>query len=252
VEVCAIEIKDLKHQIAHSSRYSVLSLPCDVCGSLKGKLFHAVKENTKMKQEVAYLTSRLERIVLSKKMITKDLSRVEESATKYTYKLGVGFERCEKKGEKSAPKFVSSSNYHKQEEALKPTKTHYPSNPKPSFNPKKEVRKNPSREGKLLFAYFVTMLVTWMSFAFVIRELRRCALSMLETRIVMSSLSFHLILTLVLCLALLLVLCLISLMDLTITHMVLVHERTTLCLDALVTVHVLIMEIVSCVGMVFL
>jgi hypothetical protein len=170
------------------------------------------------------LTSRLERTVLSKKMIAEDLSRVEESATKSTYKLGVGFERCEKKGEKSAPKFVSSSNYHKVEEALKPTKTHYPSNPKPSFNPKKEVRKNPSQEGKLLFAYFVAMLVTWMSFAFVIRELRRCALSMLETRIMMSSLSFHLVLTLVLCLALLLVLCLISLMDLTITHMVLVHE----------------------------
>jgi hypothetical protein len=30
-------------------------------------------------------------------MIEEDLSRVEESATKSTYKLGVGFERCEKK-----------------------------------------------------------------------------------------------------------------------------------------------------------
>jgi hypothetical protein len=55
--------------------------------------------------------------------------------------LGVGFERCENKGEKSAPKFIPSSNYHKEEEALKPTKTHYPSNPKSSFNPKREVRK---------------------------------------------------------------------------------------------------------------
>jgi hypothetical protein len=50
----------------------------------------------------------------------------------------------------------------------------------------------------------------------------------------------------VLCLALLLVLHLSSLMDLTIAHMVLVHERTTLSLDALVTAHVLIMVIVSC------
>jgi hypothetical protein len=49
--------------------------------------------------------------------------------------------RCEKKDEKSAPKFVPSSSYHKEEEALKPTKAHYPSNPKPSFNPKREVRK---------------------------------------------------------------------------------------------------------------
>jgi hypothetical protein len=55
--------------------------------------------------------------------------------------LGVGFERCEDKGERSAPKFVPSSNYQKEKEALKPTKTNYPSNSKPSFNPKREVRK---------------------------------------------------------------------------------------------------------------
>jgi hypothetical protein len=57
LEACAVEIKNLKHQIAHSSCYSVLSPPCDACGSLKGKLFHAIKENTKLKQEVGYLTS---------------------------------------------------------------------------------------------------------------------------------------------------------------------------------------------------
>jgi hypothetical protein len=86
---------------------------------------------------------------LSEKIIEKDLSRFEESATKSIYKLGVGFERCEKKGEKSATKFVPSSSYHKEEEALKPTKSHYPSNPKPSFNPKREARKETSkpREG---------------------------------------------------------------------------------------------------------
>jgi hypothetical protein len=55
--------------------------------------------------------------------------------------LGVGFERCEKKDEKSTPKFVPSSSYHKEEEAIKPTKTHYPSNLKPFFNPMREVRK---------------------------------------------------------------------------------------------------------------
>jgi hypothetical protein len=98
LEACAVEIKDLKHQIAHSSRYSVLSPPCNACDSLKGKLFHATKENTELKQEVAYLISRLERTVVSEKLIEDDLSRVEESATKSTYKLGVGFERCEDKG----------------------------------------------------------------------------------------------------------------------------------------------------------
>jgi hypothetical protein len=91
---------------------------------------------------------------------------------------------------------------------------------------------------------------------------------MLETHIVMSSLicylvlilMFHLGLTImlhlalfhVLCLALLLVLCLSSLMDLIIAHMVLVHDRTALSLEALDTVHVLIVVIVSRVSLVSL
>jgi hypothetical protein len=111
------------------------------CLSLKGKLFHATKKNTELQHEVAYLTARLEKTVLSEKMIEEDLSRVEKSATKSTYRLSIGFERCEKKGEKSAPKFVPNSSYHKEEEALKSTKAHYPSNPKSSFNPKREVKR---------------------------------------------------------------------------------------------------------------
>jgi hypothetical protein len=87
------------------------------------------------------LTVRLEKTILSEEMIEEDLSWAEESATKSTYRLGIGFERYEKKDEKSAPKFVPSSSYHKEEEALKPTKTHYPSNPKPSFNPKRGVKR---------------------------------------------------------------------------------------------------------------
>jgi hypothetical protein len=79
--------------------------------------------------------------------------------------------------------------------------------------------------------------------------LRADALIMLETHIVMSSLIFRLALTLVLCLALLPVRCLSLLMDLTITHMVLIHERTVLSLDALVTAHVFIVVIISHVGM---
>jgi hypothetical protein len=65
------------------------------------------------------------------------------SATKSTYKLRVDFDRCEDKGEKRASKFVPTSIYHKDEETIKSTKTHYTSSPKPSFNPKREVRKNP-------------------------------------------------------------------------------------------------------------
>jgi hypothetical protein len=41
-------------------------------------------------------------------------------------------------------------------------------------------------------------------------------------------------------------------MDLTIAHMILVHDRTDLCLDALVTAHILIVEIVFRKDMVFL
>jgi hypothetical protein len=87
------------------------------------------------------LTSRLERTIVSEKMIEDDFSRVEESATKSTFKLGVVFERSEDKSEKRAPKFVPTSNYYKEEEIIKSIKTHYPSSPKPSFNPKREVRR---------------------------------------------------------------------------------------------------------------
>jgi hypothetical protein len=114
----------------------------------------------------------------------------------------------------------------------------------------------------------MAVLVTWMSFASDIRELRVGVLSMLETHIVMSLLIFCLVLILMFCLAftlvlrlvlfhllcltLLPVLCLSLLMDLTISHRVLVHERTVVCLDALDMAHVLIMVIVSRVGLVFL
>jgi hypothetical protein len=91
LEASVVEIKDLKHKLDHSSCYTILSPSCVVCDSLKGKLFHATKENTELKQEVAYLTSRLERTAVNEKMIEDDLSRVEESATKSTYKLGIVF-----------------------------------------------------------------------------------------------------------------------------------------------------------------
>ena len=82
---------------------------------------------------------------------------------------------------------------------------------------------------------------------------------MIETHIMMSLLIcrlaliliFRPALTLVLLLALSHVLCLSSLMDLTIAHMVLAHERTALSLDALVTAHVLIVVTVYRVGLVF-
>jgi hypothetical protein len=91
-----------------------------------------------------------------------------------------------------------------------------------------------------------------MSFPSGARGLRGGALIMLETHIVMSFLIYRLALSLTLCHTLLLMLYLSSLMDLIITYMVLVHKRTVLSLDALVTAHVLIVVIVSYVGLFFL
>jgi hypothetical protein len=48
LEALTIEIKDLKHKLDHSSRYTILSPPCEACVSLNGKLFYAIKENTEL------------------------------------------------------------------------------------------------------------------------------------------------------------------------------------------------------------
>jgi hypothetical protein len=103
-----------------------------------------------------------------------------------------------------------------------------------------------------LFACFVAIPVTWMSFTSGARGLRGGALIIPETHIAMCFLIFCLTLSLALCLALLLMLCLSSLMDLTIAHIILVHERSTLCLDALVMAHTSIVVIASRIGLVFL
>jgi hypothetical protein len=91
-------------------------------------------------QDVAYLTSRLERTKLSEKIIEEDLSWVDECVTRSIHKLGLGYERCEDKGEIST-KFVLSSTYNDDEETLKVKQISYPLNPKPSFNPKRGVKR---------------------------------------------------------------------------------------------------------------
>jgi hypothetical protein len=42
-EASAVEIKDLRYKLDHSSHYTILSPLCGACVSLKGKLFHATK-----------------------------------------------------------------------------------------------------------------------------------------------------------------------------------------------------------------
>jgi hypothetical protein len=79
--------------------------------SLKGKFVHAINENTMLVQNVAYLTSQLERTKLSREMIKKNLSQVDECVTRSMHKIGLGYERCKDKGE-IFTKFVPSSTYN--------------------------------------------------------------------------------------------------------------------------------------------
>jgi hypothetical protein len=67
LEAATVEIKDLKHKLDHPSHYTVLSPPCEACVSLKGKLFHAIKENTQLQQEVAYLIAHLQKLFRARK-----------------------------------------------------------------------------------------------------------------------------------------------------------------------------------------
>jgi hypothetical protein len=61
----SLKVKELETKLLQKPRILVTSPPCEVCGTLKGKLFHATNKNTELKQEIAYLTSRLERTVVS-------------------------------------------------------------------------------------------------------------------------------------------------------------------------------------------
>jgi hypothetical protein len=90
-----------------------------------------------------------------------------------TYKKGLGYERCEDKGETST-KFVPSSTYKDEEETLKAKQIPYPPNPKPYFNPKRaQVKPSFSNLDGVYFACFVVVRGTWTSFAFGAREWRR-------------------------------------------------------------------------------
>jgi hypothetical protein len=136
LDACSLNVKKLETKLLEKSHVLVTLSPCEFCVSFKGNLVHATNENTMLMQDVAYLTSRLERTKLSEKMIEEDLSRVDECVTCSIHKLGLGYERCEDNGEVYT-KFVSSSTYKDEEQTLKAKQISYPPNPKPSFNPKR-------------------------------------------------------------------------------------------------------------------
>jgi hypothetical protein len=169
LDACSLNVKKLETKLLKKSPVSVTSSPCEVCMSPKGKLVHTTNENTMLMQDIAYLTSRLERTKLSEKMIEEDLSWVDECVTRAIHKLGLSYERCEDKGEISI-QFVPSSTYKDMEEILKAKQIPQPPNPKLSFNLKRAKKQitnasfNPKREvgketPKLREEPFVCMLL---------------------------------------------------------------------------------------------
>jgi hypothetical protein len=70
------------------------------------------------------LTACLKKTIFSEKIIEKDLSRVVESATKSTYKLGVGSEICEKRVRRVLPNLFlapTTTKKRKHSNQTKPT-----------------------------------------------------------------------------------------------------------------------------------
>jgi hypothetical protein len=45
----SLKVKELETKLLEKPHVSVTSPPCEACGTLKGKLFHATKENTELK-----------------------------------------------------------------------------------------------------------------------------------------------------------------------------------------------------------
>jgi hypothetical protein len=262
LEAAAIEIKDVKIKLDHSSRYTILSPLCESCVSLKGKLLHATKENTELQHEVTYLTTRLEKSILSEKMIEEDLSRVQESATKSTYRLGVGFERCEKKGERVLLSlFLAPATIKKRKHLNQPKPITYPIQSYPSTNPKRGVKgESPKPREEAFVCMFCGRAGHIDEFCFQQKRIERRRVEYARNSYREEFIHFpprsyshvpprfysrasprtssrafpqfpH---------------------GLTIAHMVLVHERTTLSIDTLVMAHVLVVVIVSCVVLIFL
>jgi hypothetical protein len=112
------------------------------------------------------LTARLEKTALSEKMIEEDLSRVEESATKSTYRLGVSLRGVRIRVKRVLPSlFLAPPTTKRKQQSNPPKLTTHPTQNHPSTQREKQGKKPPSREMKLSFAYFVAVLVTWMSFS---------------------------------------------------------------------------------------
>jgi hypothetical protein len=79
------------------------------------------------------LTVRLEKTNFSEKMVEEDLSRVEQSATKSTYRLDVGFESCEDRVRRVLPSlFLAPPTTKRKQQSNSPKLTTHPTQSHPS------------------------------------------------------------------------------------------------------------------------
>jgi hypothetical protein len=161
LEASAIEIKDLKHKFDHSSRYTVLSPLCEVCLSLKGKLFYAIKENTQLKQEVTYLSAHFEKTNWVRRWLRRTwvgLRRVQSNP--YTgWGLALRGVRT-RVGKVLLSSFLAPPSTTMKQQSIPPKLTTHLTQSLPSTLREKWGKKPLSREMKLLFVYFVAVLVT--------------------------------------------------------------------------------------------
>jgi hypothetical protein len=49
LDACSLNVKELETKLLENPHVLITSPPCEVCGTLKAKLFHATKENTELK-----------------------------------------------------------------------------------------------------------------------------------------------------------------------------------------------------------
>jgi hypothetical protein len=107
------------------------------------------------------LTTRLDKTALSEKMIEEDLSQVEESATSPHIDWVLGLRDVRRKVRRVLLSlFLAPATIKKRKHSNQPKPITHTIQSRPSTQREKQGNKPPSRERKLLFAYFVADLVT--------------------------------------------------------------------------------------------
>jgi hypothetical protein len=107
------------------------------------------------------LTARLEKSMLSEKMIEEDMSWVRRVQPSPHTDWALGLRGVRIRVRRELPSLFLASPTTKRRQQSNPSKlTTHPTQSHPSTQREKQGKKSPSRERKLLFACFVAMLVT--------------------------------------------------------------------------------------------